>query len=90
MRFLVILFLSALASAQVAEQIKTEAMEHSQVVPVFEMFTVTIGPRLTASPAHKRAAEYARDRLAPTASPTRIWSRGISAGAGRSKSSPLK
>jgi carboxypeptidase Q len=68
MRFLVILFLSLVvqraASAQVAEQIKTEAMEHSQVVPVFEMFTVTIGPRLTASPAHKRAAEYARDRLA--------------------------
>jgi hypothetical protein len=64
MRFLVILFLSALASAQVAEQIKTEATEHSQVVPVFEMFTVTIGPRLTASPAHKRAAEYTRDRLA--------------------------
>ena len=26
--------------------------------------TVNIGPRLTASPAHKRAAEWARDRLA--------------------------
>jgi carboxypeptidase Q len=44
-------------------KIKTEALEHSQVAPVFEMLTVNIGPRLTASPAHKRAAEYARDRL---------------------------
>lgn len=45
-------------------KIRVEAMEHSQVTPVFDMFTVTIGPRLTASPAHKRAAEWARDRLA--------------------------
>jgi hypothetical protein len=46
-----------------AEKIIAEAMEHSQVAPVFEMLTVNIGPRLTASPAHKRAAEYVRDRL---------------------------
>src|SRR5262249_6564195 len=45
-------------------RIHTEAMEHSQVDPVFEMFTVNIGPRLTASPAHRRAADWARDRLA--------------------------
>src|SRR4029077_8086040 len=45
-------------------KIRSEAFERSQVAPVFEMFTVTIGPRLTASPAHKRAAEWARDRLA--------------------------
>ena len=45
-------------------KIRAEATEHSQVEPVFDMFTITIGPRLTASPAHKRAAEYARDRLA--------------------------
>src|SRR5579862_1667247 len=44
-------------------KIRTEAIEHSQVAPVFDMFTVTIGPRLTASPAHKRAAEWARERL---------------------------
>jgi carboxypeptidase Q len=56
---------SSLARGQVsADDIRREAIEHSQVAPVFEMFTVTIGPRLTASPAHKRAAEYARDRLA--------------------------
>jgi carboxypeptidase Q len=58
----------ALAQAQAPDhdmfaKIRTEATDHSQVAPVFDMFTVTIGPRLTASPAHKRAAEYARDRL---------------------------
>src|SRR5690242_865004 len=45
-------------------KIRSEALDHSQVAPVFEMFTVAIGPRLTASPAHKRAAEWSRDRLA--------------------------
>ena len=45
-------------------KIRSEAFERSQVNPVFDMFTVTIGPRLTASPAHKRAAEWARERLA--------------------------
>src|SRR5271168_784817 len=45
-------------------RIRTEALDHSQAAPVFDMFTVVIGPRLTASPAHKRAAEWARDWLA--------------------------
>ena len=45
-------------------RIRAEGLEHSQVVPVFDMLTVNIGPRLTASPAHKRAAEWARERLA--------------------------
>jgi carboxypeptidase Q len=45
-------------------KIRAEATGHSQVEPVFNMFTITIGPRLTASPAHQRAAEYARERLA--------------------------
>src|SRR5205807_9126120 len=43
---------------------RAEGLDHSQVEPVFDMLTVTIGPRLTASPAHKHAAEWARDRLA--------------------------
>ncbi|HEV3196281.1 MAG TPA: M20/M25/M40 family metallo-hydrolase [Bryobacteraceae bacterium] len=61
---------ATLASGQVSvdrdvlAKIGDEATSHPQVSPVFDMFTVTIGPRLTASPAHKRAAEYARDRLA--------------------------
>ena len=45
-------------------KIQTEGLQHSQVAPVFEMLTVNIGPRLTASPAHKRSAEWMRDRLA--------------------------
>ena len=61
-----IVAVSALVSGQTIDfaKIHREAMDHSQVEPVFDMFTITIGPRLTASPAHKRAAEYARDRLA--------------------------
>jgi carboxypeptidase Q len=67
-----ILLLGGLASAQTGSpldraslaKLRHEAFENSQTAPVFEMLTVTIGPRLTASPAHKRAAEFARDQLA--------------------------
>jgi Iap family predicted aminopeptidase len=45
-------------------KMRTEAMDRSQVAPVFDTFTVAIGPRLTGSPAHKRAAEFTRDWLA--------------------------
>src|SRR6202790_3996343 len=60
---------TALACAQAPDggmlsKIRSEALARSQVARVFDMFTVTIGPRLTASPGHKRAAEWARDRLA--------------------------
>src|SRR5262245_66235835 len=51
------------ADRDLAARIRAEGLERSQVAPVFEMLTVNIGPRLTASPAHKRAAEWARDRL---------------------------
>jgi hypothetical protein len=51
-------------STDILSKIQDEGLHRSQVKPVFEMLTVTIGPRLTASPAHKRAAEWARDRLA--------------------------
>ena len=43
--------------------IQREGLQHSQVPAVFEYLTVNIGPRLTASPAHKRAVEWTRDRL---------------------------
>ena len=36
-------------------RIRAEGLEHSQVGPVFDTLTIDIGPRLTASPAHKRA-----------------------------------
>lgn len=64
------LLFSAVVAAQapsnrdVLAKIRTEGLEHSQVAPVFEHLTIAIGPRLTASPAHKRAAEWTRDRLA--------------------------
>jgi hypothetical protein len=63
------LLFSAVVAAQapsnrdVLAKIRTEGLEHSQVAPVFEYLTINIGPRLTASPAHKRAAEWTRDRL---------------------------
>jgi len=48
----------------VLERIREEGLQRSQVDPVFEELTIRIGPRLTASPAHKRAAEFVRDKLA--------------------------
>ena len=71
---LVLLGLAAGAQSQTGDpmlgRIRAEGLEHSQVAAVFDMLTVNIGPRLTASPAHKRAAEWARDRLASAGSKT--------------------
>jgi carboxypeptidase Q len=67
---LALVLLGVLASAQspssdpTLARIRAEGLEHSQAAPVFDYLTVNIGPRLTASPAHKRAAEWARERLA--------------------------
>ena len=47
----------------VLARIRAEGLEHSQVERVFNTLTVDIGPRLTASPAHKRAAEFVRAEL---------------------------
>lgn len=64
-----ILISAAVLGAQIAvdretiTRIRAEGLQHSQVDPVFDELTVTIGPRLTASPAHKRAVEFVRDRL---------------------------
>lgn len=44
-------------------KIRDEGLNRSRVNEPFDMFVNTIGPRLTASPAHKRAAEFARDTL---------------------------
>jgi carboxypeptidase Q len=51
------------ADPDVLAKMRTEAMDRSQVAPVFDTFTVAIGPRLTGSPAHKRAAEFTRNWL---------------------------
>ena len=74
MRIVILSIVAVLASAGVGAQqitvdretvarIRAEGLDHSQVEPVFNELTVTIGPRLTASPAHKRAVEYVRQRL---------------------------
>lgn len=44
----------------VLAKIRDEGLHRSQVEPVFDMFVNVIGPRLTGSPAQKRAADYAR------------------------------
>jgi hypothetical protein len=44
-------------------KIRDEGLNRSQVGVVFNEFVDVIGPRLTASPAHKRAADYARDTM---------------------------
>src|SRR5688572_7226315 len=51
------------AEREMLEGIRSEGMERSQVASVFEMLTNEIGPRLTASPAQKRASEFVRERL---------------------------
>ena len=64
----VLLSIAATAQTQGGDptlaRIRTEGLERSQAAEVFTYLTVNIGPRLTASPAHKRAAEWTRDRLA--------------------------
>ena len=45
------------------ERIKDEAMNRSQVMATLSYLTDVIGPRLTASPAMKRANEWTRDQM---------------------------
>ncbi len=44
-------------------KIRDEGLTRSQVHSTFTHFTEVIGPRLTATPAYKTAAEYARGKL---------------------------
>jgi hypothetical protein len=45
------------------ERIKKEGLEHSEVMKTLSYLTDVIGPRLTASPAMKRANEWTRDKM---------------------------
>jgi hypothetical protein len=58
-----IAFAQTQTGGDVLAKIREEGLQRSQVAPVFQTLTVEIGPRLTASPAHKRAAEWTSDRL---------------------------
>src|SRR5687768_2678737 len=67
-RLVALLMISSLLSFPVAAQngggdmlgrIRKEAMERSQIMKTMHMFTDVYGPRLTGSPNHKAAAEWA-------------------------------
>jgi hypothetical protein len=47
----------------VIEKIKSEGMERSKAVELFDYLTTAIGPRLTNSPAHRRSIEWAQQTL---------------------------
>jgi len=47
------------ADKDLLDQIRKEGMEHSQIMKTMHMLTDVYGPRLTGSPNHKRAAEWA-------------------------------
>ena len=46
-------------SGDILNRIRKEAMERSQIMKTMHMFTDVYGPRLTGSPNHKAAAEWA-------------------------------
>jgi carboxypeptidase Q len=46
-------------SGEMLSRIRTEAMERSQIMKTMHVFTDLYGPRLTGSPNHKSAAEWA-------------------------------
>ena len=59
-------FGAALVTAQSTDlltKIKREGLDRSQVQAMFAMLTDQIGPRLTGTPAHKQAADWAVERL---------------------------
>ncbi len=44
-------------------RIRDEGLNHSRVMETLSYLTEVIGPRLTASPGHKRANEWTRDKM---------------------------
>ena len=52
------------ADTTLLQKIRAEAMDRSDVMTMFDQFVTVIGPRLTGSPEHKTAAEWARGKLA--------------------------
>jgi hypothetical protein len=47
----------------VLQRIHAEGMQHSRAQEIYATIVDQFGPRLTGTPAHKHAAEWARDRL---------------------------
>ena len=52
-----------LAQPDVLGKIRDEGLNRSRVLSYFSVLTDDIGPRLTGTPAYKRAAEWARDQM---------------------------
>jgi hypothetical protein len=52
------------AQGDVLQQIRTEALQKSQVMTFFDHLVTGIGPRLTGSPEYKAAADWSRETLA--------------------------
>jgi hypothetical protein len=48
----------------ILERIRKEGMEHSQIMKTMHMLTDIYGPRMTGSPNHKHAAEWAVKQMA--------------------------
>jgi hypothetical protein len=63
---------------EIIARIRKEGMEHSQILKTMHMFTDVYGPRLTGSPNHKHAAEWALKQMTEWGLKTLILSRGIS------------
>src|SRR5689334_17453234 len=63
------LCLTTIGSAQdrvdfsVIEKIRAEGMERSKILDTFDYLVTTIGPRLTNSPAHRRAVEWTAQQM---------------------------
>src|SRR6266446_3471529 len=59
------------------ERIRKEEASNSQIMKTEHMLTDVYGPRLTGSPNHKHAAEWAVKQMTAWGCRTRILSRGI-------------
>lgn len=57
-------FTASAADLDAVNRIRAEALERSQVMETARVLTDELGPRLSGSPAMKRANEWTRDRLA--------------------------
>ena len=51
-------------TGDVVARIRSEGLQRSQALALYRTLTDEIGARLTGSPAHKQAAQWARDRFA--------------------------
>ena len=47
----------------VIEKIRAEGMERSKILETFDYLVTTIGPRLTNSPAHRRAVQWSAEQM---------------------------